>query len=146
MFLEQRMLHKKLIIMRKELNKNLKEKFPNATFYFSIYKGKIVKRNKYILAREKCAEEINKMMRDALNESNPKQTINTSSSHVNAKSLANENDAQKAVDINYKQIRKIADDIASHAIKTINNHQYWSENDNLVDLSFYTASRCLSKL
>ena len=110
MFLEKRMLHKKFIIMRKELSNNLKEKFPNATFYFSIYKGKIVKRNKNILAREKCAEEINKMMRYALDESNPKQTINTSSSLVNVKSTANENDAQKAVDINYKQIRKIADD------------------------------------
>ena len=74
LFKEQRMVQKKLVIIRKELNKKLREDMPDAAFYFGIYNGRIVKKSKYMEMSEKCNDLVNNLISEAISSVKSEQT------------------------------------------------------------------------
>jgi len=106
---EQRIVQKKLVTMRKELNKELRERIPNACFYFCIYNNKIIKKNKY-----ESVSKRSEMETSQLGENDPA--------------------ASRTCFAESRKIREIAEKISIHAISTINERKHWSEIDKINDM------------
>ena len=148
------MVQKKLVTMRKELNKQLREEMPFSTFYFSIYNGRIVKRSKYSDVAEKCDTQVSELFKEAIFEIKSEQkTIRTRSLP-----LPNEVIDSKLRAAETQRIRHISERITSNAITMLNNHYYWDrlqehrvseylteieERQMKVDLKLKQSERCV---
>lgn len=143
LYVEQRIIGKKLVEMRKELNKELSERIPNATFYFSIHNGKIVKRSKFREASEKCKEVVSNLIKEAIDELKPQQALTPAS--IFSMPLLNQILTAKNNENESLRIRKLSEKISAQAISTINERRYWSEIDQLNDQSTQERLRRLER-
>jgi len=143
LYVEQRIIGKKLVEMRKELNKELSERIPNATFYFSIHNGKIVKRSKFREASEKFKEVVSNLIKEAIDELKPQQALTPAS--IFSMPLLNQILAAKNNENESLRIRKLSEKISAQAISTINERRYWSEIDQLNDQSTQERLRRLER-
>jgi hypothetical protein len=123
---EQRIVQKKLVTMRKELNKELRERIPNACFYFCIYNNKIIRKNKYESVSKVCSEDI----KCQLNEEIGKLRSEMETSQLGENDPA----TSRTCFAESRKIREIAEKISIHAISTINERKHWSEIDKINDM------------
>lgn len=128
LFVEQRMVQKKLVNMRKELNKDLRERIPDASFYYCIKNNKIVKKSKYKIVSDVCKEAVNKLMNEAINEFKPNQINNTHHSSILSLPLLNKVVDAKLQETEFQRIRKLSEKITTQVIAKLDNPYYWSRD------------------
>jgi len=133
LFKEQRMVQKKLVIIRKELNKKLREDMPDAAFYFSIYNGRIVKKSKYMEMSEKCNDLVNNLISEAISSVKSEQTTPFTRTSIITLPLLNKVIHTKIQDDEHKQRVRLSERITRDIIKNINNQYYWSDTERLCD-------------
>ena len=119
---------RKLVKIRKESNKELKEHIPNAEFYFTIHNGKIIKRSKYRESSGKCKEMISDLLTEAISDFKTNQLKRNNPTSLISLSLLNKVIDVKMKDIEHKEIIKQSEKITIHAINNLNNAYYWSES------------------
>ncbi len=135
LFKEQRMVQKKLILVRKELNKQLREEIPNSAYYFSIDNGRIIKKSKYEEVSEECKKCVSNLISEAISEIKSEQTKSFSSASIITMPLLNKVIEARMLDVEHKKIVTLAERITRNVIKNLNNQFNWPERKRLAENS-----------